>query len=375
MVEIELLLEMPAVILLGIAGLSLLIQLGYILFIYGKLAFHKAKEPSEADNPHFPPLSVILCTRNEEHLLRENLESILHQNYPKFEVIVVNDRSEDDTKWYLKELGERFDHLKAVEIAEHVLSTSGKKFGVAMGIKAASHEQVVLIDSDCTPSSENWLKSIGAAFSEQTEIVLGYVPLRRKKGFLNALVRYEHFIKSINYLSFALKKNAFMGLGQNMAFAKDLFFKGKGFASHIHVKSGYDELFVNQHATRSNTCIVIHKDAHVWKPMEKTFDSYIIHRKFRKQATALFKGNHKFVLNLQASTAVLFYLGLVGLVVVQPLSWPVAAGMYAFRLLIQYVIFTPIARKLRITRMLWFLPFLDVLHTFYLGLTIGSKKI
>lgn len=375
MIEIELLLQMPAVILVGIVGFSLLIQLCYTLFVYGKLAFHKSKEPSDADNPHLPPLSVILCTRNEEHLLRENLESILNQNYPEFEVIVVNDRSEDDTKWYLKELSEQFTNLKAVEIAEHVLSSSGKKFGVAMGIKAAGHDHLVLIDSNCTPASENWLQHMGSSFSDQTEIVLGYVPLMRKKGFLNALVRYEHFIKSINYLSFALKKNAFMGLGQNMAFAKELFFKGKGFASHIHVKSGYDELFVNQHATRNNTRIVIHKDAHVWKPMEKSFDNYIIQRKFRKQATALFKGNHKFLLNLQALSAVLFYLGLIGLLVVQPLAWPVVAGLYAFRLLIQYLIYIPIARKLRITRMLWFLPFLDVLHTFYLGLTIGSKKI
>lgn len=375
MVEFESLLEIPNVILLGLAGFSLLIQLYFILFIHGRLAFHKSKALSDTDLQELPALSVILCTRNEEHVLRDNLESILNQDYPDFEVIVVNDRSEDDTKWYLKDLSVEFKHLKAVEIAEHVLSTSGKKFGVAMGIKAAQHENLVLIDADCTPSSDQWLQHIGAAFGNQKEIVLGYVPLKRKKGFLNALIRFEHFIKSVDYLSFALKKNAFMGLGQNMAFAKSLFFKGKGFAAHIHVKSGYDELFVNQHATRNNTVIVIHKDAHIWKPMPRTFESYSIQRKFRKQATALFKGNHRFLLNLQALSAVLFYLSLLALVIIQPLTWPVAIAAYLFRLLIQYLIYIPIAGKLRITRMLWFLPVLDLFHTFYLGLSLGSKKI
>src|SRR5690554_5276473 len=244
-----------------------------------------------------PPLSVIISTRNQELQLKSNLEAVLTQKYPVFEVVVVNDRSEDDTKWVLRDLELAHPHLKVVEIAEHVLSRQGKKFGVAMGIKAAQYDHVVLTDVDCTPASDQWLLHMGAAFAgsdsdgktkksaSKTQIVIGYVPLQRSKGFLSTLIRFDHFYRSINYLAAALGRRAYMALGQNLAYEKELFFKGKGFASHIHVQAGYDDLFVNQHATRRNTRIVIHRDAHVWKPMPASSEAFFQERRLQREAS------------------------------------------------------------------------------------------
>lgn len=352
------------------AGLLLwLYQLYLIVVVHGKLALHKPL-PLKESNIDWKPLSVIICTRNQEDELKSNLEAILQQDYPIFEVVVVNDRSEDDTKWVLRDLESEYPHLKVVEIAEHVLSRQGKKFGVAMGIKAAEYEHIVLTDVDCTPSTDQWLKHLGQGFREDSaEIVLGYVPLQRKKGFFSALVRFDHFMRSVDYLSAALRRRAYMGLGQNLAYAKELFFRGKGFASHIHVSAGYDALFVNQHATRENTRIRIHRDAHVWKPMEATSEAYFIQRKLHQSAFRLFSGWTKFKLNLRVLTAPLFYLVLMGSILNDLRTWPLVVGVYLFRLTVQYLIYLPIARKLRNTRMLWYLPFLDILHSFYLGMS------
>src|SRR5690606_33138302 len=146
-----------------------------------------------------------------------------------------------DTKWILRDLSAQYPRLKTVEIAEHVTSQSGKKFGVAMGIKAAQYEHIVLTDVDCEISSKHWLSHLAAGFIDNRRIVLGYVPLKRKSGFLNALIRYEHFLRSVDYLSNALKGQAYTGFGQNMAFHKPLFFEGKGYAAHMHVPTGHDE--------------------------------------------------------------------------------------------------------------------------------------
>lgn len=356
-------------LLFGGCLLVLLVQLYFILWVQGKLAFHKTKdaETLRADPTNrFLPLSVIICVRNHEDQLKANLPAILEQDYPDFEVVVVNDRSEDDTKWVLREMEAQYPQLKVVEIAEHVLSQQGKKFGVAMGIKAAKYDHLVFTDVDCIPATEHWLQHLNAGFGGGKEIVLGYVPLKRKSGVQNALIRFEHFYRSINFLSFALNRNPYMGLGQNLAYTKELFFKGKGFASHIHVSAGYDDLMVNQHADNNNTAIAIHKEAHVWKPMPQSVEDYRIRRKLQKQAMGLYKPKHRLQLKLQAISAFLFYVFLGLLLAYNPGLWLVVMGLYLIRLLIQYAVYIPIAGKLRITRALWYLPLMDVLLSFKL---------
>lgn len=353
-------------VLLGLCVFFLLMQLFVIVIFHGRLAWFK--NPPAASASTLPPLSVIISTRNQQDQLQSNLEAVLAQKYPQFEVVVVNDRSEDETKWLLRDLALEYPHLKVVDIAEHVLSRQGKKFGVAMGIKAAQFDHIVLTDVDCTPATDRWLTHIGAAFdSPQTEIVLGYVPLERRKGFLNTLIRFDHFYRSISYLAAALGRGAYKGLGQNMAYLKDLFFQGKGFASHIHVQAGYDKLFVNQHATRRNTQIVIHRDAHVWKPMPASGEAFFLNRQLHREASRLYRGRHKFRLNMQMLSGVLFYLALIGTAIWEPTLWPVLLGIYLLRLILQFIIYMIIGRRLRVTRMFWFLPVLDLIHCFHLG--------
>lgn len=344
-------------ILLGFGILLLLIQLYFIVIIHGKLAFFKVKTVDE--DGHLPPLSVIIWTRNEEELLKQNLDKILLQDYPEFEVVVVNDRSEDDSKWLLQEMAAKYSHLNVTEIADHVLSRRGKKFGVAIGIKAAKYEHLVFTDTQCTPASDQWLRHLGHSFGEETEFVLGYAPLIKKKGFNNPFIRLEHYFRSINYLSFALAGKAYMGLSQNMAFVKDLFFKGKGFASHIHVTSGYAELFVNQHATKRNTVISINKEAHVWQPSPVNDQELSIQKDQNLAVAQLYKSAHKTLLNIQALTGMLWYVFLVAFALIFTAWWQIALGLYLFRLLIQILVYIPISKKLRITKMMWFLPLID----------------
>ncbi len=356
--------ETPFFLLLGVCGLLLVFQLYFLLFVYSRLAFYK--KPQTKPSGEQPPLSVIICARNEEENLRQNLPKILNQHYHQFEVILVNDFSEDETKWLLKELCTQYSRLRVVEIAEHVRLKHGKKFAVTLGIKAAQYEHLIFTDADCVPQSDQWLQYMAHAFDGGEEIILGYSPYTRKPGFLNALIRFETFHTAMSYLSYALKGNAYMGVGRNLGYTKSLFFRGKGFAAHMHIPSGDDDLFVNQNATPHNTAICIEPEAHVWSEPKTTFSAYAQQKTRHTGASKAYRRPHRRMLAAQLVSALFFYMLAVLSVAMYPSYWYVIVGMYLLRLIVQLIIYIPIMKKLQVKGLIWWLPFLDVFYYGYI---------
>ncbi|WP_225975069.1 glycosyltransferase [Anseongella ginsenosidimutans] len=202
-----------------------LVQLAYYLFIYRKLFSYREGEDGEAP---MQPVSVIVAARNEAGNLESYLPAILTQDYPDFEVIVVNDRSYDGTAELLKELKEQYPGLRVVDIPENDKYRQGKKFALTMGVKAAAHELLLFTDADCRPLSPFWIKNMQRGYAHAgTEIVLGASPYEKRKGLLNAFIRYETFYTAINYLSFALAGMPYMGVGRNLSYKKSLFLNRK----------------------------------------------------------------------------------------------------------------------------------------------------
>ena len=348
---------------LVVVGFAWILQCWYLLVVYRKLAVYKIKDlPEDAS---YPPLSVVICAKNEEENLKQNLESILNQEYPDFEVVVVNDCSSDDSEWILKDLSKRYSHLNVVTLKEDARFKHGKKFAVTIGVKAAKNQLMVFTDADCKPQSDQWLKYMGNSFSVHTEIVLGYSPYNRLPGFLNKFIRFETFHTAISYLSYALKHNAYMGVGRNMAYSEDLFFKGKGFASHMHIPSGDDDLFVNQNATKENTIICIHPDAQVWSEPKTSYSSYSLQKARHYGASKAYKGKHKWMLSMQISSAVIFYVFLIASMVLYPEYRIYFAAGYFIRLIVQMLIYRSAMKKLQVLDLLLFTPLLDIFFYFY----------
>ncbi|MCC7532698.1 MAG: glycosyltransferase, partial [Bacteroidia bacterium] len=212
-------------VLIAFFGLVTLILLVYYFFVFGKLAFHK---PSGSLQSNYEPVSVIIAARNELENLQKNLIAILEQDYPDFEVIVVNDCSWDGSQAWLEELQKTYTHLKVSQLIEQEKYPTGKKFALTIGIKASKYNLLLFTDADCEPTSNQWIKLMQSKFTPNKEIVLGFSPYRRQKGFLNRFIRFETLITAQFYLSMALSGNAFMGVGRNLAYRKELFFKYKG---------------------------------------------------------------------------------------------------------------------------------------------------
>jgi len=354
-----------AYIPLGILALLLLAQLYYILFVYGKLAGFRVK--SLRGPVRQPPLSVVICARNEQENLKAFLPVVLAQDYPDFEVIVVNDCSQDDTLDVLRDFEARHgDRLKIIDIGEKVRMKHLKKFALTLGIKAARYGHLVFTDADCRPDSPNWLAEMAGAFADGKDIVLGYSPYFKARGFLNRLIRFETTHTAMSYLSYALRHNAYMGVGRNLAYMKNLFFKGNGFAGHLHVTSGDDDLFVNQNASRTNVALAIHPDAHVHSGPKTTWKSYYRQKGRHAGASVMYKGRHKRMLAAQLLSALLFYACLPVCLLLFPEMWFVPVGAYLLRLGCQMLVFYPIYKKLRVSDLLPWLPLLDVCYYVYI---------
>ena len=96
---------------------SWFMQFAYLLFIHLRFLRVKPKEISHRDA--LPPLSVIVAARNESENLHELIPLILEQDYPSFEVIVVNNQSMDDSKWLLKAYQRQYPNLHVVELEKN----------------------------------------------------------------------------------------------------------------------------------------------------------------------------------------------------------------------------------------------------------------
>jgi poly-beta-1,6-N-acetyl-D-glucosamine synthase len=351
-------------IFLGIFLFCFAVQMGFLLIQQRRLAAYQL--PDAETDPVQPPVSVIISARNEAVNLDKYLPAILAQEYPVFEVIVINDCSTDDTKYILLTLSQNHPHLKVVTVTEHPRFKTGKKFALTMGIKAAAYEHLLFTDADCQPASASWIAHMAAGFTGSAEIVLGYSPYSKARGFINAFTRFETLKTAINYLSAAIGRNPYMGIGRNLAYTKSLFFRNKGFASHLHVMAGDDDLFVNRNATSHNTAIQIHPDSFVYTDAKTNFLAYYRQKKRHMGVGGMYKNKHRRMLSFDAATGFLFYvaLGLCIFFRVQPIA---VASAYGVRLLSQVLVYYKSANKLTGKDLVWYLPFFDLLYYVYLN--------
>lgn len=313
---------------------------------------------------HEVPVSVIIVARNEKANLQTYLESVLNQEYSDYEVIVVNNGSWDASQELLEDLEEQYPKLRVLKILEQDKYPKGKKFGLTLGIKAARNEWLLLTDSDCKPLSSNWIKTMQKHFGGANEIVLGYSPYFPSNSLLNLFIRFETFQTALLYLSFALRKQPYMGVGRNLAYKKSLFFSVKGFAAHNHILSGDDDLFVNQTANTENVTICVNPEAFVGSKPKTTFADWLKQKKRHWSTGKYYKGKDKIKLGLFNSANQFFYLFLIAACFFSPVYWwPIV--LIGIRYALLYACVSGAAIKLREKSLLYFLPFLDFFYFLY----------
>jgi glycosyltransferase involved in cell wall biosynthesis len=246
------------------------VQLIYLILFL--VAFYKVRPLSTKNTP---PVSVIVCAHDEEVNLRELIPLLLAQDYPEFEVIVVEDRSNDGTYDYLLQATQEDVRLKMVRVVHKPEYINGKKFGLTLGIRAAKHDCLLFTDADCRPISANWIRRMTELYDDKAQIVLGFSPYRRTTGVLNSFIRFESLLTGIQYIGFALLGKPYMGVGRNLVYSKSLFLENKGFNNYLGVMGGDDDLFINNHATNVNTRICIGGDTVVISSPKRSWSEFM----------------------------------------------------------------------------------------------------
>jgi glycosyltransferase involved in cell wall biosynthesis len=339
----------------------LFIRFFYVGFFFARLAFYNAK-PKTSFRTN--AVTVIVCARDEAANLAKNLPGLLVQEYNStHEIIVVDDNSYDDTKYLLEGLKKDFKQLHIVELTQEAKMIPGKKFPLSIGIKTAKYEIVLLTDADCVPASEHWINSMQAVYEDDTEIVLGYGAYHKKAGLLNKLIRWETFHSAMQYMSYALAGNTYMGVGRNLSYKKAIFYRHKGFSAHNNIPGGDDDLFINMAATKTNVKINLDKDSFTLSEPAESFSEWKS-QKFRHYSTSkYYKPLHKFLLGLYAFAQFLFYPVMVVATIF--FSWKFSLIPFGVFLILQGIVYSKSMKKLGEKDLLPFFILLDIWMFFY----------
>ncbi len=344
--------------LVSVLVVALLIQLYYYLGIYLKVALHK-KSKIESSQPTIP-LSVVICARDEEANLENFLPLVLEQDYPDFEVIVVNDCSSDNSSYALDKMVKKYPNLRVTTIKEDEKFTHGKKLALTVGIKAAKNEWLVLTDGDCRPDSSKWLANIATNCSENTEIILGYGGFFPEKSFLNKIIRFDGLFIAMQYLGFAMVGRPYMGVGRNLAYKKELFFRNKGFASHAHIHSGDDDLFINEVARKANTRVEFRIDSHTRTIPKKSYSKWEFQKRRHITTSKHYKFSTKIMLGGEILSRILFFSSSIALISILFYPW-IVASVVVFRWIVQLSIIKGVMNRLSERKLL----LLSLLYDFY----------
>lgn len=344
-------------------------QAVYYLGLYNKLYTHSRETAYATDiNTQNPPLSVIIVAKDAAHELQENLPFILEQDYPEFEVIVIYDRPADDCDNTLKLLEDKYPNLYHTFIPDSARYISHKKLGITMGIKASRHEWLVFTEPDCRPQSNQWLKQMARNFTPATEIVLGYSNYEKVPGWFNKKITFDTLLNSMRYLGMAVSGHPYMGTGRNMAYRKTLYYKQKGFASHLNLQRGEDDLFINELATSANTRVETDFNAttriqpvYRYKDWKEEKVSYMATARF-------YHGIQRYLLGFETFSRLLFYIACIAGIVFGILNfhWLVAGIaflMWLLRFTVQAVIINRTAKEMGGGRKYYFsLPVFDLIQ-------------
>ncbi len=266
------LIKSPLFLSLSVIDLSLIlfslfflsIHISIWLLIFNKLSFKKARIQSI----ELPPVSLIICARNAKKYLELNLAGWLSQDYPEYEIILVDDSSEDGTMPWIFELQSRYPILK---YHHNHKTLPGKKEALILGISKASYSWIALTDADCRPGSAFWLKTMMSNVSESTKIVLAYAPYVKTSGLLNKLIRLETMLNAIQYLSAANLGMPYMGCGRNLVYHKSIFDTQ---SLRTDLPYGDDDLLIHAKATKDNTAFSIHQDSFVYSIPASTYHDF-----------------------------------------------------------------------------------------------------
>lgn len=311
-------------VLLYLFFFCIVVQFVYAAFFFlGMAAIRRYPAPGI----DAPPVSVIICAKNEANNLLQNLPSILQQQYhhpdgnPLFEVLVVNDQSQDDTEQVLSRLKQQYLHLHSIEIANS--APGGKKNALKTALGIARHHLLLFTDADCTPSGPLWLQEMTAPLSHGKEIVAGLGTYTNNYSLLQTFIHWETIHTFMQFAGYAGNGLPYMATGRNMACTRTAMEKAIQHPLWQQLQSGHDDLIVQAAANATNVAVVCNDDAYTISPPKATWREWAAQKQRHVSTGKYYRPLIKFMLALYAATHAASWLLVVALLIKD--GWPAAA--------------------------------------------------
>jgi glycosyltransferase involved in cell wall biosynthesis len=335
--------------------ISFLVQMYYYLIIFRRVGVRQRKPMVDHIDE---PVSVIICVKDESPSLSKILPLVLEQNYPQYEVIVVNDNSSDDTDEVLKIAQNRYPHLQVRNLVANKF-IHGKSIVLGVGIKAAKFNRIVITDLACRPSAD-WLKSLSAGFD--SAVVTSYTRYSSASRF----VRIANYYESLFRLGYALNKRPYTASGENESFTKELFLT-KGFNPLLRRLEKVEQVFFNSVMNKKNTKVVLSANAIVDSEKTLSFDNWSMELSSDLFSRRLFRCFTRHIKLPEIVSRVLFYLCFIVLLVMSiklMWLWMSIVGVFLLRLMVQMLVFRSTQKTLGENKLLLHTVLWDIYSTF-----------
>jgi len=296
-------------------GFGIIIQVVYLLVIFGRTAFFKTPniKPNSGEEE---PVTVMVAAHNEFKNLKTLIPKLFEQDYPKYDVMIINDRSTDRTKRLIEEMMAIYPRLRSVTIKYTPDHVTAKKYALTLGIKVAKNDVILLTDADCIPASDQWIRKMTQPIREKNKTFsIGYSGYEQAKGFLNKWIQFETLQTALYYVSFGLWKSPFMGVGRNLCYRRSFFMEVKAFKDLWHIEGGDDDLFVNKYATGKNSSLVLDPEANTWSKPKENWKEYRTQKKRHLHAGKYYRGEDKRKIGFYTLSHALFWIGGLGLLI------------------------------------------------------------
>jgi glycosyltransferase involved in cell wall biosynthesis len=336
------------------------IQLSYYLGVFRKFAFAKPQKIT----PKKLSISVIVCAKNEEENVANFIPLLAEQNYPDFEIVLIDDASSDATLDIFEGFEKQYSNIRLVKVQNNEAFWGNKKYALTLGIKAAKNEYLLFTDADCYPTSKEWITAMSSQFTMQKTIVLGYGGYEKiAKSFLNKLIRFETLLTAIQYFSWAKAGHPYMGVGRNLAYKKEEFFNVNGFINHIQVRSGDDDLFINEAATAKNTTIAYTPESFTYSKPKTKYKDWLTQKRRHIATANYYTKLDKLQLGLFYCSQLLFILLPIILLSLQ-FRWILVLSLIVARYLAVWIVVGFSAGKLKENDLKYWFPIVELVLIF-----------
>lgn len=336
------------------------VQLVYYIGIYSRFAFAKP----QVATPKRIPISVIVCAKNEAEKVKQFVPLLAEQDYPDFEIVLIDDASSDETLDLFEAFEKQYSNIRLVKVENNEAFWGNKKFALTLGIKAARKEYLLFTDSDCYPVSKDWITHMSSQFTMSKTIILGYGAYKKVKGsFLNKIIRFDNMLHATQYFSWAKTGRPYTGEGRNLAYKREEFFKVNGYINHMNIRSGEDSLFVNEAARKKNTAICYTPESFTLCEPKKTFKEWYMQKRRQSFTASFFKGFNKLQMRLFNISQFLFIILAVVLAVLQ-YNWMFLVPVIVFRYIITWTVAGYSAAKLKEKDTVYWYPVIEIIIIF-----------